>query len=148
MSYLARNSAWVGQWWSGDLRVLAAVLLAVLTPLPLFFQRRAFSSPAWRDVSWAIALLLLPLLNEGLGGLAGWIGHWLGWGTLGNLNALDPNYSLGGQVAGWFVTLLGLGLLSRGLWQLGKSSSRVSSARLDWDVNRQPRAPRPGPDSP
>lgn len=67
----------VDSYWSGYVRVIVLILLAIMAIVPLVLLNMAFggSNRNWRLVGWALFLLLAIVFFEGLAALAGLVGH-------------------------------------------------------------------------
>ncbi|MFD1731807.1 hypothetical protein ACFSC4_13215 [Deinococcus malanensis] len=81
-SVLDRVSGGVARGFSGWVRVLTFLLLALLSVVPLYLLNLAFGgrNTYWRAIAGGLVLLLLPTLLEGLFGLLGGLGDLLGSG--------------------------------------------------------------------
>ena len=104
--------------WHGLPRTIVLLAVGLLALVPLVLSNIAFGggNRNWQLVGMAMFLLLLPVLFEGLVGLAVLLAAFTGVELLLPLAALSPFTSLVGQVVWLTVTLLAVILAIRGLY--------------------------------
>lgn len=104
--------------WHGLPRTIVLLVVGLLALVPLVLANIAFGggNRNWQLVGVAMFLLLLPVLFEGLVGLAVLLAEVAGVELLLPLAALSPFTSLVGQVVWLAVTLLAVVLSIRGLY--------------------------------
>lgn len=123
--------------WNGQTQAIAFFVLPLL-PLPLYYGYRALG---WRERPWQLvaagtALLLLPLLLEGIAAVGGWLGDLLGQPGLAGLARLSLRFSDLGQLLWWLLSLAGVLLLTRGFALLDASGQRTRAQRQQWNRSR------------
>lgn len=96
----------------GVLRAGLLLLLALLSPVPLYLLNLAFGgrNPFWRAITAALALLLLPTFVEGVLGAVGWLGDLIGVSALRAAPAFSPWSSPFGLPIRALLTAAALGL--------------------------------------
>lgn len=137
-------SAGVARTFSGGLRAITFLLLALLALVPLYLLNLAFGgrNPYWRAITAALALLLLPVFLEGVFGFLGWLGDLSGVAFLRAAPSLTLWQGIYGLPLRALLTALAIGLAAygfRGLCvQFGllgrqRPAERAVAQGLDWD---------------
>ncbi|EYB67069.1 hypothetical protein DEIPH_ctg052orf0071 [Deinococcus phoenicis] len=137
-------SAGVARTFSGGLRAVVFLLLALLGLVPLYLLNLAFGgrNPYWRAITAALVLLLLPVFLEGVFGFLGWVGDLSGVTFLRAAPSLTLWQGVYGLPLRALFTALAIALASygfRGLCVqfglLGRQSAARSAPQpsLDWD---------------
>ncbi|GAA5514354.1 hypothetical protein Dcar01_03109 [Deinococcus carri] len=137
-------SAGVARTFSGSLRAVVFLLLALLGLVPLYLLNLAFGgrNPYWRAITAALALLLLPVFLEGVFGFLGWVGDLSGVAFLRAAPSLTLWQGVYGLPLRALFTALAIGLASYGFWglcvQFGllgrqRAASPAAQPSLDWD---------------
>ncbi|WP_221090168.1 hypothetical protein [Deinococcus aquaedulcis] len=146
-SALDTTSLGISRWFSGWLRVLVFLLLALATAAPLYLLNLAFGgrNTYWRAIMTGLALLMLPLMLEGIFGFLGALGDVFGAGALRGLTNLTLTQSAYALPIWALLSAVAIGLMAfgfRGLCEqfglLGAGSSSKnttveSAATVDWD---------------
>ncbi|MFC6661459.1 hypothetical protein [Deinococcus multiflagellatus] len=147
-SALDTTSLGISRWFSGWLRVLVFLLLALATAAPLYLLNLAFGgrNTYWRAIMTGLALLMLPLMLEGVFGFLGALGDVFGAGALRGLTNLTLTQSAYALPIWALLSAVAIGLMAfgfRGLCEqfglLGAGSSSAknttveSAATVDWD---------------
>ncbi|MVN88548.1 hypothetical protein GO986_17570 [Deinococcus sp. HMF7620] len=146
-SALDAASLSTSRWFSGWLRVLVFLLLALATAAPLYLLNLAFGgrNTYWRAIMAGLTLLMLPLMLEGVFGLLGALGDAFGAGALRSLTNLTlsqgayalPLWALLGAAAIGLMTFGFRGLCEQfGLLGAGSSSKNntvETATTVDWD---------------
>ena len=106
------------QAWNGLPRAIVLSVVGLLALIPLVLSNIAFGggNRNWQLVGVAVFLLLLPVLFEGLVGIAVLLSELAGVELLMTLPALSPFTSVVGQVVWLTATLLAIVLAIRGLY--------------------------------
>jgi hypothetical protein len=128
---------------SGGLRALVFLLLALLAPLPLYLLHLAFGgrNPFWRAITAALALLLLPVVLEGVFGFLGWLGDVTGVAALRAAPSLTLWQGAYGLPLRALLTALAIGLATYGFRGLcvqfgllgGRAAGQPLQPVLDWE---------------
>ncbi|WP_034386350.1 hypothetical protein [Deinococcus sp. YIM 77859] len=135
-------SASTSRTFSGGLRATVFLGLALLALVPLYLLHLAFGSrnPAWRAITAALALLLLPLFVEGVFGFLGWLGDLSGVPLLRAALSLTLEQGAYGLPLRVLLMTLAVALASWGFWSLcvqfgllGRPQGRRSGSSLEWD---------------
>ncbi|GAA5533760.1 hypothetical protein [Deinococcus aluminii] len=137
-------SAGVARTFSGGLRAVVFLLLALLGLVPLYLLNLAFGgrNPYWRAITAALALLLLPVFLEGVFGFLGWVGDLSGVAFLRAAPSLTLWQGVYGLPLRALFTALAIALAAygfRGLCVqfglLGRNSPAKMAPQpsLDWD---------------
>ncbi len=133
--------------WNGLPKGIVMLLLAIASFIPLYFLQLAFGSggPHWVWVRSAIFLLLLPLIIQGIASFGSALGSMTGISALSMLEPFSVTGGVIGQMIWALTSLLGIGLLSYGLWgvcqQLGvvgqgsEANAAFSSSKDDAAAN-------------
>ncbi|PTA67602.1 hypothetical protein [Deinococcus arcticus] len=147
VSALDTTSLGISRWFSGWLRVLVFLLLALATAAPLYLLNLAFGgrNTYWRAIMTGLGLLMLPLMLEGVFGFLGALGDIFGAGALRGLTNLTLTQSAYALPLWALLSAVAIGLMAfgfRGLCEqfglLGAGSSSKnttveSAATVDWD---------------
>ncbi|GBF07639.1 hypothetical protein DAERI_160017 [Deinococcus aerius] len=137
-------SAGVARTFSGGLRAITFLLLALLALVPLYLLNLAFGgrNPYWRAITAALALLLLPVFLEGVFGFLGWLGDLSGVAFLRAAPSLTLWQGIYGLPLRALLTALAVGLAAYGFQglcvQFGllgrqRPAERAVAQGLDWD---------------
>ncbi|WP_019587910.1 hypothetical protein [Deinococcus apachensis] len=137
-------SVGVARTFSGGVRAVTFLLLALLALVPLYLLNLAFGgrNPYWRAITAALALLLLPVFLEGVFGFLGWLGDLGGVALLRAAPSLTLWQGIYGLPLRALLTALAIALAAygfRGLCvQFGllgrqRPAERAVAQGLDWD---------------
>lgn len=100
----------------GPARAILTLLMALACAAPLYLLNLAFGSrnPFWRAINAALALLMLPLMLDGVFGFLGWLGDLIGVGPLRSLTNLSLSQAAYGLPFKGLIYLAAIGLATYG----------------------------------
>jgi hypothetical protein len=137
----ARRTATI---WSGIVRVVVMLTIAILALIPLFLLNLAFGggNRNWQLIGVALFLLLVPVLFEGLAALATLLVAYAGFDFLATVSAFSMFGSIVGQTVWAGLTLLAVLFAMMGLYGISAQFGLVGRRPVAPATSRSTRASR------